>query len=367
MLDHFDGNPENIYPRLLIDTKKITNNIKYVLDHLKEEQTLTLVTKVVSGQYELVKAVFEECKIQKIDLKAFADSHISNLKKYQDIDIEKWLIREPMKNEIKDLIKYVDATFVCELDTINWINAEAEKVNKKQKVILTYELGDIREGINEKDLYKLIDNVLKLDNIELYGLAANLADYGGAIPTKKNYNEFINLCNRVEKDFNIKLNIKTLPNSSGIKMILNGQTDKEINNVRLGECIWVGTDPSENYKNCELDNFSQEGFILKAQIVEVQNKHLYPIGKNLDNVSYVSNPMRKKALIAVGKEDINIDELRSFDTQIKVLGGSSDYTICDITKCTKDYKVGDAIDFKISYFSLLKTMNVEYVYKEILR
>ena len=367
MIEHFEGNPENIYPRLIIDPKKVTDNINYVLKHLKEQQTLTLVTKVVSGQYELVKAVFDECKKQKLNLKAFADSHISNLKKYQDIDIEKWLIREPMKNEIKDLIKYVDVTFACEPATIDWINEEAKKSNKVQKVILTYELGDIREGIDEKNLYTLISKVLELENIELYGLAANLADYGGALPTKKNYKEFIDLCNRVEKDFDIELSIKSLPNSSGIKMILNGQTDKEINNVRLGECIWVGTDPSEDYKKCELDNFSQEAFVLKAQIVEVQNKHLYPIGKNLDNVSYVSNPIRKKALIAVGKEDVNIDELRPFDTQIKVLGGSSDYTICDITKCTKDYKVGDVIEFKISYFSLLKTMNVEYVYKEILR
>ena len=36
-----------------------------------------------------------------------------------------------MKNEIKDLIKYVDATFVCELDTLKWIDLEAFKAKKK--------------------------------------------------------------------------------------------------------------------------------------------------------------------------------------------------------------------------------------------
>ena len=366
MINHFEDNLDNIYPRLVINPKKIASNIKTVKKYLKEGQTLTLVTKVVAGEYELVKAVYDECQNQNINLKSFADSHISNLKKYQDIKVEKWLIREPMKNEIKDLIKYVDATFVCELDTLKWIDLEAFKAKKKQKVILTYELGDIREGINEKALYELIEETKKLENIEIYGLAANLADYGGAVPTKKNYKEFIDLCRKVEKDFGFELKVKTLPNSSGIRMILNGQTDKEINNIRLGECLWVGTDPSVPYEKCELEEFSQEGFILEAQIVEVQEKHLHPIGKNLDNISYVKNPIRKKALIAIGKEDVNIDELRPIDTQIDVLGGSSDYSICDITKCSKEYKVGDVLKFKISYFSLLKCMNVEYVYKEFL-
>ena len=73
MLEHFDGNPDNIYPRLLIDPKKITYNISHVLGYLKEEQTLTLVTKVVRGQYELVKAVFEECKKQKLELRDIAE------------------------------------------------------------------------------------------------------------------------------------------------------------------------------------------------------------------------------------------------------------------------------------------------------
>ena len=150
-------------------------------------------------------------------------------------------------------------------------------------------------------------------------------------------------------------------------MILNGQTDEQINNMRLGECIWVGTDPSVPYEKCELEDFSQKTFVLSTQIVEVQEKHLHPIGKNLDNTAYVKNPIRKKALLAIGKEDVNIDELRPIDTKIEVLGGSSDYTVCDITKCNKDYKVGDIIQFKISYFSLLKSMNVNYVYKEILQ
>ena len=367
MINHFEENPDNIYPRLLINTNNIVHNIKTVTKFLKDNQTLTLVTKVVCGEYELVKKVFDECEDQNIKIKSFADSHISNLKKYKDIKVEKWLIREPMKNEIKDLVKYVDATFVCELETLKLIDLEAFKLKKKQKVILTYELGDIREGINEKGLYNLIEEVRKLENIEIYGLAANLADYGGALPTKKNYKEFIDLCSKIEKDFGFKLNIKTLPNSSGIRMILNDQTDKEINNIRLGECLWVGTDPSVPYKKCELEGFSQEGFILEAQIVEVQEKHLHPIGKNLDNISYVNNPVRKKALLAIGKEDVNIDELRPLDEHINVLGGSSDYTICDITKCMEDYKVGDVIKFKISYFSLLKTMNGKYVYKEILQ
>lgn len=369
MLEHFEGNSENKYPRVDVNIDSIMHNIRIVNEHLKDNQTLTLVTKVVAGNLEIINKIYENCRKEGIKLRGFADTHIADLKKFADLDVEKWLIREPMKNEISDLIKYVDVTFVCEPNTIKWINDVAKKASKVQKLLLTYELGDIREGTDKKNIYKLVELVKSLSNVEVYGISGNLADYGGALPSKAKYDEFIKLCDDIEKKYDFKLSARTLPNSSGIKMLLNNETDEGINNCRFGECIWCGTDPIVDYSECEIKEFKQDTFVLKSQIVEIQDKHLYPVGDKIlgDKVELENNPIRRKALIAVGKEDVNIDELRPFDENIKVLGGSSDYVVLDITDCINNYKIGDIIEFKLSYFCLLKAMNTNFVYKSILQ
>jgi predicted amino acid racemase len=83
------------------------------------------------------------------------------------------------------------------------------------------------------------------------------------------------------------------------------------------------------------------------------------------NKSFDENPMRKKALLSIGKQDTILEDIIPLDSNIKVLGGSSDYTVLDITDCDKNYEVGDIVSFKVRYFSLLRLMNSKYVYKKI--
>ena len=53
-------------------------------------------------------------------------------------------------------------------------------------------------------------------------MAANLADYGGALPTKKNYKEFIDLCSKIEKDFGFNRSTRKLWVSDQVKSFFIG-------------------------------------------------------------------------------------------------------------------------------------------------
>ena len=72
----------------------------------------------------------------------------------------------------------------------------------------------------------------------------------------------------------------------------------------------------------------------------------------------------KRAILAVGKQDIDVDGIIPLDEQIEVMGGSSDHTIVDLSHCDKQYKLGDTIKFKLEYGTLLKASTSEYVNKE---
>ena len=52
------------------------------------------------------------------------------------------------------------------------------------------------------------------------------------------------------------------------------------------------------------------------------------------------------------------------DSDVIVMGASSDHTIIDIHDCKKEYKLGDVIEFNVLYQAMLFTSLSEYVYKK---
>ena len=52
---------------------------------------------------------------------------------------------------------------------------------------------------------------------------------------------------------------------------------------------------------------------------------------------------------------------------MKIVGGSSDHVVLDVTDCGGDYKVGSIVDFKMTYNCLLNAMTSKYVEKNILK
>lgn len=75
---------------------------------------------------------------------------------------------------------------------------------------------------------------------------------------------------------------------------------------------------------------------------------------------------RKKAIIAVGRQDCMHTELSPIDDKMKVLGSSSDHTILDITDSLTNYQVGDILEFNLTYSSTLSCFTSPYVKKIII-
>jgi len=75
----------------------------------------------------------------------------------------------------------------------------------------------------------------------------------------------------------------------------------------------------------------------------------------------------KRAIIAVGRQDVDPDNLHPIDSEISILGASSDHLILNMNNTDKKYKVGDVVKFKLSYSSLLRATTSSYVEKIYLR
>jgi len=350
-----------MYPQLVIDLKKIENNLNKISEMVKSvDCSLMIVTKGYCADMEIYKI------LENSDIDFLADSRVQNLKKYEGSKKQKVLLRLPMGSEADEVVKYADLSLNSEISTIKKLDSAAKKQNKVHNILLMIDLGDLREGIfyqNEDDIFKAVEEILKLKNIKLYGIGVNLTCYGAVIPKNENLSKLVEIAEKIESRFNIKLNMISGGNSSSVHLINKKELPKRINNLRIGEAFLLGNETSYSQM---LDKLYDDAFVLEAEIIELKEKQSVPIGETgVDAFGnrpvYEDRGVIKRAIIAVGRQDVDSDNLHPIDRKIDILGASSDHLILDVTKSDNEYKVGDIISFRLSYSSLLRATTSGYV------
>ncbi|NLW22074.1 MAG: alanine/ornithine racemase family PLP-dependent enzyme [Tissierellia bacterium] len=351
------------YPKVEVDLNKIRHNVKSMVELGKKYGIkIAGVTKVFCGHPEIAKAFVDG------GVSYLADSRIENLIKLKDFDIPKILLRLPMISEADKVVEYADISLNSELETIKALSEKAVEKNKVHKIILMFDLGDLREGYyDEEEFYEVAGEVLKLEGIQLIGIGTNLTCYGGVIPNEENLGRLVNIARNIEEKYNIKLEIISGGNSSSLHLLLKGKTIEGINMLRLGESLVLGLETA--YGN-RIENTYNDAFQVVAEIIEVKEKPSVPTGEIGRDAfgkvpTFVDKGIRKRMLAAIGKQDLQLDTLIPVDEGVSILGGSSDHLILDGTDSSINYKVGDKIRFNLSYGGVLGAMTSEYVKKDI--
>ncbi len=314
------------------------------------------VSKVFCADHELLKIMIEE------NVDYIADSRIENLTGISS-HIPKVLLRLPMISEANEVVKHADISLNSEIETIKALNKHAEQCNKKHGVILMIDLGDLREGIFLKDeVFEVVKKIQKLEHITLKGIGTNLTCYGGVIPTPLILEQLVEYKTEIEETFEIKLDIISGGNSSNIELMFEDRIPQGINNIRLGESMVLGRETA--YGN-EIENLYNDVFTFEAEIIELKEKPSVPIGEIGMN-AFGKTPVWKdkgnmlRAIIAVGKQDVDYQELIPYDT-IEAIGSSSDHIILDVSEGYNIYQVGDHVMFKLTYSSVLSLTTSKYI------
>lgn len=350
------------YPALVMDKSKIKHNTK-VLSELASKHGIKIaaVTKVLCAWSELADAVIDGGAY------ALADSRIENLIKLKNFNVPKILLRIPMISQAEDVVQYADISLNSELEVIKALNKEAKAKSKVHQIILMVDLGDLREGVWFENAASFAGEIIKLENIKLIGLGTNLTCYGGVIPSKENLGTLVKIAEEIEDKYKIKLEIISGGNSSSIHLLLKNEMPKRVNQLRLGEAIVLGT---ESAYGARIEGTYNDAFTLLAEIIELKDKPSIPIGEiGVDAFGgkpvFVDKGIIKRAIVAVGRQDIKHDGLTPRDKGISILGASSDHMILDLTNAEIAYKVGDIIEFDVNYGALLGAATSTYVNKII--
>ncbi len=348
------------YPALVIHKEHLKQNIAIIKNLCQENGiSMTAVTKCICSIPELTQ-VYVDAGVTE-----FGDSRIENLKKLSYAGINRWLLRIPMHSECAEVVRHAEISCNSEISTMEKLSEEALKINRRHKIILMADLGDLREGVMVLELPDYVEKIVALKGIELIGLGVNLNCYGGIIPTVENLSQLLTAANEIKSRYGVELPIISGGNSGSIHLLTSKTMPVGITNIRVGEGILIGCETSyqQQVLNANLDVFT-----LHAEIVELKEKPSVPIGESgLDAFGekqiYPDRGMMKRAIVACGRQDVSADKILPLDCSIEIIGQSSDHMIIDVTNASKAYSVGDVLTFSTSYGAVLSLCTSEYVNK----
>lgn len=355
-------------PEIEINLKKIRHNAKALKSLLNEHNfSIIGVTKVVLGNPFIAEVLVQA------GIEYLGDSRIQNIirMKKSKIKAKFFLIRVPSKSEIPLVVQYADYSLNSELKIIKMLSKEALKLNKVHDIILMVDMGDLREGINPSKINHYIQEIISLKGIKIEGIGTNLKCFGGIIPTTENMKKFSNIAEEIERNFGIKLKFISGGNSANINWLISCEDLGKINNLRIGEALFLG---HETINFQPLPDLYTDAFKLTAEIVELKQRSLKPQGIAVSNAFgekiqekslfiKEGTEFRTQALLNLGRQDIVVKGLKPIE-KIKVLGASSDYLIVELIE--KDFQIDKKLHFNLNYEALLKAMTSPYISQKII-
>jgi len=349
------------HPVLTIDLGKIAHNVTVVTELCRRHGVaVTGVTKCCCGDPKIAEVFCQG------GLTALADSRLENLKRYRHLPVEKWLIRPPMPSEAEELVTCADLSLHSEAAVLRAISRAAVRHNTTHKVVLMVELGDIREGIYDSgELLETAREALALPGIDLWGLGTNLTCFSFVRYDSEKLTRLTRIRDRLEEELQTRLPLISCGNSATLALMLRGGLPQGANNLRLGEGLLFGKE-RESFQF--LPGTFSDAFLLDAEIVELKEKPSMPWG-TFGCDSYGNRPvftdrgLRRRAILALGRQDIDVETMAAVDPDVTILGASSDHLMVDLTDSARPYQVGDPVTFRLGYFSLMRAYTSPYVTK----
>lgn len=346
-------------PRIEIEIDKIRENTRALVTDLASRHiSVTGVTKAVCGCPDIARAMLAG------GATGLAEARLANVKRLRraGLTCPITMIRPPLRSEVREVVRTCETSYNTEPEILAALSESAMQHGVTHNVVLLVEMGDMRDGILPAQLERIATYVCGKPGLALTGIAANFACLGDVAPDAAAMATLSDLANDVEGACGPLLDTVSGGASANLPWALGRGSSGRINNLRLGEAIFLGTDPGTGRP---IPSLHTDAFTLVAEVIEAKCKRPWPS-------SHMSRAGREKlrliedadgrtrAVLAVGYQDTDPDGL-GFDAGIRFLGATSDHLVVD----SKDMplEVGREIRMRPRYGALMRAMATSAVAK----
>ncbi|NLE46302.1 MAG: alanine/ornithine racemase family PLP-dependent enzyme, partial [Chloroflexi bacterium] len=293
-------------------------------------------------------------------VRTLGESRLRNVRRIREagIDADIMLLRLPSLSEVHDIVALTQVSLVSEVETARALAQAASLQGRRHQVVLMLETGDRREGVMPEDALDAARAILALPAIELVGMGANLACIGGVVPTRENVQLLVDVAESIEQALGVRFCVISGGHTSNFDMLMANELPSRVNQLRSGESLLLGVNSTTNNP---LPCPHQDAFNVVADVIELKNKPSMPDGPiAVDAFGRVPHwedlGWRKRAIVAMGEQDMRIDGLRPKRAGVFIVGASSDHTVVDVTDADPPVALGDELEFDPIYAAMATAM-----------
>jgi ornithine racemase len=350
---------KSFMPRIEISLSQIRDNAQMLVElYGKKGISLMGVSKAVLGEPAIIEAMIQG------GVQFIADSRLENIQKMRAAGIiTQFVLLRTAPSCAEAIVQSVDISLNTEIDTLRQLSYYAKVYNKIHQVMIMVELGDLREGVMPQDLAPFIQETLTLPHLKIVGIGCNLACHGGVKPDRRNMQELSALVDALEKEFQLDLKIISGGNSANYDWGESTPDVGNINNLRLGEAIFLGC---ETTNRRAIPGLHRHAFQLVAEVIEAKDKPSIPTGEICQDAFghtpiFLDRGVHQRSILALGQQDVPAASLKSH-RHLDILGASSDHLILDSSNY--HLQVGDGVKFDLDYSGLLAAMTSPFIRRE---
>ncbi|WP_352424872.1 alanine racemase [Aminomonas paucivorans] len=346
-------------PELMVHGDRILHNVREVVRRCGAAGVnLWGVTKGLCGNPRVGRLFLEG------GCAALADSRVRNLRGLREAGIHAplYLIRIPMEQELEELVEVADGALVSMGETLEALEELCRSRGRTFRAVVMVDVGDLREGVLPEELESLGRRCAALRHVVVEGLGTNLGCFGGILATPENLTELLQGAERFREASGLEAPLVSGGATLSLKLLEEGTLPRGINHLRVGEALLLGTD-STGMRT--IPYLNQETMEIRAQVVELRRKPSVPRGiVGVDAFgavpSFEDRGNRRRAILALGKQDVRLEGLTPLEPGVEILGGSSDHLVCDVEEVPA-LQLGDVLTFRPNYGAMLAAATSPYL------
>ncbi|HOQ99078.1 MAG TPA: alanine/ornithine racemase family PLP-dependent enzyme [Anaerolineae bacterium] len=312
------------------------------------------VTKACCGHPDVARAMLEG------GVSMLADSRLANVRRMREAGITSniMLLRLPSPSEAAAVVALTQFSLNSEVETVCSLARAAQAQGVMHRVILMVEMGDRREGIMPERIIDAVRDMLDLPGIELAGLGTNVGCIAGVAPTRENTQMLVTVAEQVERALGLRFSVISGGHSASLPLVERSRMPSRVNQLRIGEAILLGRDWASGWS---LPPPHKNAFRIMARVIEVQTKPSLPEGVRMPDPfgripHWVDLGPRRRAILAIGEQDLHVEGLRPLREGVTLVGASSDHLVLDVTNADPPVTLGEEIEFEPAYAALSTAM-----------
>ncbi len=335
--------------QLILDLEKLRHNICFLSRHCAEHGLrVTGIIKDPAGDPKIIREMLEQ------GFDNIGISKVPDGPRTQAVFPKRPIyIALPSIHELPAVVQNFSLSFNSEMAVIEQINQTAISMNCPHQILLMVDTGDLREGVMPDQVLSMVKKIHQIRHrvIDFAGIGTNLGCCAGTVPDDQNLCLMAELAERIETRLGIEVKTISVGGSVLLKWLQDKQLPGRINNIRLGESVFLGTIPTINQVHPDLDT---QVVTFRADVLEIREKHVTPprvCGNDALGIrpDFTHQGLRKRAILNFGICDTYPLGLTPTISGMEIVSVNSNYTLVDITNCDNDFKIGDFIDFNMNY------------------